>query len=199
MEEGHQGRPDVYVGIVDEGVDIFHAELAPNKFVNYWDPINGIDDDHNGYIDDRYGWDFYNNDNTVFDGKALDFIDVHGTGVAGEVSAVQNNTFGVSGIAPKVKYIPAKFLGPDGAGTTPERSPPSTTSPTSNAGTASTSSPPTTPTRATTGLGGAASGDPAWRRCRHPLRHHRRKRRPERQATTSTDTQLPGIAVLPPS
>ena len=68
LEERDQGRPDVYVGIVDEGVDIRHADLATNKFVNYWDPINGIDDDHNGYIDDRYGWDFFNNNNTVFDG-----------------------------------------------------------------------------------------------------------------------------------
>ena len=33
------------------------------------------------------------------------------------MAAVQNNTFRVSGIAPKAKYIPAKFLGPTAAGT----------------------------------------------------------------------------------
>ncbi len=116
--KGIKGDPAIYVGIVDEGVDISHVDLAQNKFVNYWDPINGIDDDHNGYIDDRYGWDFCNNDNIVFDGldpnDPDDFIDAHGTIVAGEVAAAQNNTFGVSGIAPTTKYIPAKFLCPDG-------------------------------------------------------------------------------------
>ena len=29
---------------------------------------NGIDDDHNGYVDDLTGWDFAGNNNSTFDG-----------------------------------------------------------------------------------------------------------------------------------
>lgn len=118
FRDGNKGDPNVYVGVVDEGVDISHPDLAPNVFTNKWDPVNGIDDDHNGYIDDVHGWDFFNNDNTLYDGhEHFDFIDAHGTIVAGEIAAVQGDHLGGSGVAPRVKVIPAKFLGFDG-GTT---------------------------------------------------------------------------------
>ena len=109
---GELGDPSVYVGVIDEGVDVSHPDLAANVFTNPWDAVNGRDDDHNGYIDDVHGWDFVHDDASVFDGKApSDFIDAHGTVVAGEIAAVQGNGLGVSGAAPGVKVIPTKFLG----------------------------------------------------------------------------------------
>lgn len=42
-----------------------------------------IDNDGNGYADDIHGWDFKNNDNSVYDG--LD--DSHGTNVSGTIGA----------------------------------------------------------------------------------------------------------------
>lgn len=109
---GVTGDPNIYVGIVDDGVDTSHPDLAQNVFTNRWDPPNGRDDDHNGRVDDTHGWDFVNADNTVFDGQQpFDFIDAHGTVVAGEISEVQNNGLGGSGAAPTVKVIPAKFIG----------------------------------------------------------------------------------------
>jgi subtilisin family serine protease len=74
---------------------------------------NGVDDDLNGYVDDVYGWDFFNKDNTVFDGTADD----HGTHVAGTIGAMGGNKKGVAGICWNVKILSAKFLGPAG-GTT---------------------------------------------------------------------------------
>lgn len=112
--KGITGQKDMYVGVVDEGVDISHPDLSANVFTNRWDPPNGIDDDGNGYVDDTHGWDFYNNDNSVYDGhEHFDFIDAHGTVVAGEIAAVGNNGIGVAGVDWNVKVIPAKFLGPD--------------------------------------------------------------------------------------
>jgi subtilisin family serine protease len=50
-------------------------------------PGDGIDNDGNGYIDDVYGYDFLNNDGSVFDAGEHP----HGTHVAGTIGAVGNN------------------------------------------------------------------------------------------------------------
>ncbi|MBL3656648.1 S8 family peptidase [Fulvivirga sediminis] len=49
----------VTVAVIDSGVDIDHEDLQGKIWINE-DEIagNGIDDDNNGYIDDRYGWNF---------------------------------------------------------------------------------------------------------------------------------------------
>lgn len=54
-----------------------------------------MDDDGNGYVDDFYGWDFDNNDNTA----EPENLDAHGTEVAGIIGASRNNNTGVAGIA----------------------------------------------------------------------------------------------------
>ena len=89
-----KGHPDVIVAIVDGGLDIDHQDLEDNVWVNTAE-LNGsagVDDDNNGYIDDKYGWNFYNNNATIV-------ADDHGTHVGGTVAAVNNNGIGVSGIA----------------------------------------------------------------------------------------------------
>ncbi len=49
----------VVVAIVDSGVDTTQEDLKPVLWHNPGEiPGNGIDDDHNGYIDDVYGWNF---------------------------------------------------------------------------------------------------------------------------------------------
>src|ERR1035437_647713 len=54
-----QGDPSVIIGIVDTGVDWPHPDLSANIWHNWGEtPNNGIDDDHNGYVDDIRGWDF---------------------------------------------------------------------------------------------------------------------------------------------
>ncbi len=49
----------VIVAVIDSGVDIDHEDLQGKIWINE-DEIadNGIDDDKNGYVDDRYGWNF---------------------------------------------------------------------------------------------------------------------------------------------
>jgi subtilisin family serine protease len=70
---------------------------------------NGLDDDGNGYIDDIYGWDFYSDDNSVFDDE---YDDEHGTHVAGIIAAEENDD-GIIGVAPEAKIMSLKFIGPD--------------------------------------------------------------------------------------
>jgi subtilisin family serine protease len=108
---GLTGSRNVYVGIVDEGVDFNHPDLAANMWTNPFDaPGDGIDNDGNGYVDDVRGWDFYSNDASVYDGSGDD----HGTHVAGTVGGVGGNGTGVAGVSWNVTMIPTKFLGTDG-------------------------------------------------------------------------------------
>jgi thermitase len=114
---GFTGSNTVYVGVIDEGIQFDHPDLAANIWTNTLDPIDGIDNDGNGFIDDSHGWDFYNDDNTVYDGGASGNADDHGTHVAGTIGAIGGNGLGVVGVNWNVTLISAKFLGA-GGGTT---------------------------------------------------------------------------------
>src|ERR1700743_16204 len=49
----------VLVAVIDSGVDTLHEDLKDILWVNPKEtPGNGIDDDHNGYVDDIHGWNF---------------------------------------------------------------------------------------------------------------------------------------------
>ena len=49
----------VVVAVIDSGVDTTHEDLKSVLWHNTGEiPGNGIDDDHNGYVDDVYGWNF---------------------------------------------------------------------------------------------------------------------------------------------
>lgn len=110
----YTGSANVFVGIIDEGYQFTHSDLAGNASTNPGETAgNGIDDDGNGYIDDVYGWDFDGNNNTVYDGTGDD----HGTHVAGTIGAQGGNGLGVAGVSWDVSLLSAKFLGANG-GTT---------------------------------------------------------------------------------
>lgn len=112
--DGVIGSSNVIVGIIDEGVQVKHPDLNDNIWTNPFEvPADGIDNDGNGYIDDVNGWDFVNNDNSVFDAGQ----DSHGTHVAGTIGGEGGNGSGVVGVNWNVSMISLKFLGADG-GTT---------------------------------------------------------------------------------
>jgi subtilisin family serine protease len=107
---GKTGSSTVYIGVIDEGAMYYHEDLG-----NFGNPgeigkTAGVDDDGNGYVDDIYGWDFVNNDNTTFDGVDDD----HGTHVSGTIGGKGGNGIGVAGVNWNVTLISAKFLGTNG-------------------------------------------------------------------------------------
>jgi thermitase len=115
---GATGNPNVYVAVIDEGIDFNHPDLASNIWTNVFDPVDGLDNDGNGYVDDVHGWDFFQNNSSVYDGgPGNTTIDSHGTHVSGTIGAVGGNAAGVVGVNWDVTIIPAKFLGPQGGST----------------------------------------------------------------------------------
>jgi cell wall-associated protease len=49
----------VIVAVIDGGADTAHEDLVGHFWTNVKEiPGNGIDDDHNGYVDDIHGWNF---------------------------------------------------------------------------------------------------------------------------------------------
>ena len=116
----HTGTGEVVVAIIDTGCYIYHPDLYDNIWVNEAEMNGkpGIDDDGNGYIDDLWGWNFYSDDNSVFDPDQRDTYgylnDEHGTHCAGTIGAIGNNLVGVTGISWNVRIMPLKFIGPLG-------------------------------------------------------------------------------------
>jgi subtilisin family serine protease len=70
ISKGKKGET-VVVAVIDSGVDYLHEDLKDIMWVNPGEIAgNGIDDDHNGYIDDIHGWNFLGNakgENVVHD------------------------------------------------------------------------------------------------------------------------------------
>lgn len=113
-----KGIKSITVALLDTGVDIQHEDLQENIYQNEKEIAgDGIDNDNNGFIDDRNGWDFCDNDATVsHQGTDSDgnLVDLHGTHVAGIIGAATNG-IGVQGVAQHVSLLPIRILrGGDG-------------------------------------------------------------------------------------
>jgi serine protease len=110
---------NVVIAIIDSGSDLDHPDLEANIYVNTADPLNGVDDDGDGFVDNYKGWDFVgatsafteDNDPNV---KA-DSLD-HGVHVSGIASAVTNNGMGVASLAQNARLMILK-AGADNNGT----------------------------------------------------------------------------------
>jgi subtilisin family serine protease len=103
---------NVTVAVIDTGVDYTHPDLAPNIWTNPADPPNGVDDDHNGFVDDTHGVNFVSENSNPMDDSG------HGTHVAGIIGAKGNNTTGIAGVNWDTQLMPLKFLDKNGQGNT---------------------------------------------------------------------------------
>jgi subtilisin-like proprotein convertase family protein len=98
------GSENVIIADIDTGMDIHHPDLATNVWRNPGEiPNNGVDDDHNGVIDDWQGYDFGDGDPDVSD----DLVG-HGTWTSGVIGAVGNNGIGVAGVDWTASILPLK-------------------------------------------------------------------------------------------
>ncbi|MEQ6118300.1 S8 family serine peptidase [Reichenbachiella sp. MALMAid0571] len=104
-----RGSESIIVGVSDTGVQLDHVDLADNLHLNEADPVNGLDDDGNGFVDDYQGWDFADLDNDPTADQ-----NGHGTFVAGLSSAVTDNSIGMAGIGYNSKFVPLKVFSSSG-------------------------------------------------------------------------------------
>jgi hypothetical protein len=101
----------VLIATVDTGIDSSHSEFGGKIWNNPGEtPGNSLDDDGNGYVDDTWGWDFYNQDNDPSDDN------MHGTYVSSIAAAAEDGT-GVAGVCPWCELMAVKVLGASGSGT----------------------------------------------------------------------------------
>lgn len=106
------GDPSAVIAVIDTGIDFAHGDLAEGIWTNPDEvPDNGLDDDHNGYVDDVQGWDFIDEDNWPQDSHG------HGTHVSGIVAARTNNGLGIAGMAGQATIMPLGIFHPQGFGT----------------------------------------------------------------------------------
>ena len=117
-----KGSPSVPIAILDSGIDWKHPDLKTILWLNPGEDINsdgvltaadsnGVDDDHNGFIDDFHGWDFVtgvtgsgtSNATPDEDGEEPDndVMDVngHGSHCSGLAAAATNNNLGIAGVS----------------------------------------------------------------------------------------------------
>ncbi len=100
-----KGDSSIVIGMLDSGVQLDHQDLAEQIAYNFADPVNGIDDDGDGLIDNFAGWDIANGDNN----PTAD-TDPHGTQITGMSSARVNNGEGIAGTGFNSKFLPIKIF-----------------------------------------------------------------------------------------
>ncbi len=99
-----KGDTNTVIAIVDTGVELLHPDLVDAIKYNYDDPINGMDSDGDGYIDNFYGWDLgEGNNDPSFNKRA------HGVHVSGIAAASADNVTGIAGVGFHSKFLPVKI------------------------------------------------------------------------------------------
>lgn len=109
-----KGDTTMVIGITDTGMRPTHEDLVHQIKYNYADPINGLDDDKDGYIDNFRGWDMANgNNDPTYDADHA----THGSQVAGVAAAQTDNGKGVAGVGFRCKFLPIQVFAGTATGT----------------------------------------------------------------------------------
>lgn len=101
-----KGDTSIVIGVTDTGIRYSHEDLRQQVKYNYADPINGLDDDGDGYIDNFKGWDFANGNNEPL----YNAFDGHGSQVAGIVAGQVDNGKGLAGVGFRCKFLPLQVF-----------------------------------------------------------------------------------------
>jgi subtilisin family serine protease len=103
------GSPGAVVGVLDTGIDLTHPDLRDRLWTNPGEiPANGVDDEHDGWIDDVHGVDC-----AADDGDPID-DDGHGTHVAGTIGAAGNDGVGIAGVGWNIRLMALDIFKPNG-------------------------------------------------------------------------------------
>ena len=108
------GSPSTVIADIDSGYRFNDPDLGPVAWTNPGEIAgNGIDDDHNGYIDDTRGYDFVgvSADSPTSDNDPTDdnlISGGHGLHTAGTMGAAGDNGVGIAGVARNVRIMPLR-------------------------------------------------------------------------------------------
>ncbi len=104
------------VAVIDTGLDMTHGVFADSHSI--WtntaelNGLPGVDDDHNGYIDDIHGWNFVTGSSSIYDDAD------HGTHVSGIILGVGQDILSYPVRESRITIMPLKFLDGYGSGST---------------------------------------------------------------------------------
>lgn len=100
----------VVIAIVDNGTDAARQDLAASIWTNPGEIANnGLDDDHNGFVDDVHGWDFGDKDNDPKTSSSSTSDNRwHGTGTAATAAAITDNGIGIASPSFNATIMPVK-------------------------------------------------------------------------------------------
>ncbi|MBC8084049.1 MAG: S8 family peptidase [Hymenobacter sp.] len=102
-----RGDTTILIGITDTGFRLSHQDLAGQWQRNYQDPPDGLDNDHDGYVDNYRGWDFADRDNDPAPNGMVQPL--HGVHTAGAATGRADNGAGVAGVGFKCRFLPLKI------------------------------------------------------------------------------------------
>ncbi len=108
--EIEQGSEDIVVAVLDAGMTLNHPDIDDRIWHNESDPVDGFDNDDNGFVDDIDGWDFIENDMDPTDEHG------HGTNVATMIGAEANNELGHVGVDWNCRIMAVRVLDENGSG-----------------------------------------------------------------------------------
>lgn len=93
------GHP-IVVAILDSGFELTHEDIEPNVWVNNSEIMgDDLDNDQNGYVDDRNGLNL-----ETGDGKVIP-LHSHGQSVIGYIGSRGNNGIGISGLSWNIQMM----------------------------------------------------------------------------------------------
>jgi len=106
----HRDDSTVVVGVTDTGISFNHPDLQENLYFNVDDPLDGVDNDADGYVDNFRGWDMSGAALGGFGDNNPSYLDPHGVAVAGAFGAVADNEIGTAGTGFNCRFLPVKVV-----------------------------------------------------------------------------------------